>query len=411
MEAKPVASTPYSESSLWLNKNFLFLWVGRVISNFGFQIYMIALPLLIYDLSKSALAMSMMRAIDFLPNIFIGMIAGVIVDRFNRKRIMSLTTLLQVITLGGVVFLIMNGQIAVWHLYILGFVLSTAGYTFGNSHHSVIPQLVSKQQLTAANAKLSFVDTFINMVGPGVAGLIITYYSFEVSFSVYLLCLFVLFLFIQMVQLPYVEKKVSKEKTSVWTDMKEGIDALLQNKTLLAPTVVTLFTNLAASLFVGVLVFFAADVLQANKKEIGFMYSMGAIGGLLGALLITRLRKHFGRGEIYVWALLAEALSMLILVFASTWWLIGISLFVRTLVVTMTNIVYFTIRQEFTPNHLLGRVAGTSSMMMKLALPVGLFLAGIWAEFLPVQGLFIISTIMFIVLFLIMKNHPFIKVE
>lgn len=96
----------FQEPSLWRNKNFMFLWVGKVISNFGFQIYAIALPLLIYELSKSALAMSMMRAVDFLPNIFIGMLAGVMVDRFNRKSIMKYAVLLQIVALTGIVLLI-----------------------------------------------------------------------------------------------------------------------------------------------------------------------------------------------------------------------------------------------------------------------------------------------------------------
>jgi MFS family permease len=411
MEAKTIESVPQSEPSLWLNKNFLFLWFGNMISNFGFQVYMIALPLLIYDLSQSALAMSTMRAIEFFPNIFIGMIAGVIVDRFSRKLVMSITTFLQMGSLGCVIFFITANQIEVWHLYILGFVLSAAGYTFGNSHHSVIPQLVSKQQLTDANAKLAFMDTLIRMSGPGIAGFIIAIYSFEISFSIFLGCLILLFLFIQMVHIPPVERAVTKERKSVWVEIREGIDALIQNKTLLTPTIITIFTNLAASLVLGVLIFFAADTLQATEKEIGFMFSMGAIGGLIGSLCITKLRKHFGRGKIYVWALFIECIGLALLIFASTWWLIGLSLLIRTFSVTMSNIVYFTIRQEFTPNHLLGRVAGTSSMMMKLALPLGLFLAGLWAEYLPVQGLFILSTILLFSLFLIIRKNKFVEVQ
>lgn len=409
MEANTAIATSNTERSLWLNHSFLFLWFGSIISGFGFQIYMIALPLLIYDLSQSALAMSTMRAIDFFPNIFIGMFAGVIVDRFSRKLIMSITTLVQIATLSGVIFLVSVHSIEVWHLYILGFVLSAAGYTFGNAHHSVIPQLVSKEQLTEANAKMSFMSTLINTIGPGIAGLVIAIYSYKVSFSLFLVCIVVLFLFIQMVQIPHVERKQSH--SSVWADMKEGIHALFENKTLLTPTVIILFKNLASSLVIGVLIFYAADVLKATEKQIGFMFSMGAIGGLLGSLCITKVRKHFGRGKIFLWSMLIDIVGMVVLIFSHSWWLIGISLCIRNFGVTMSNIVYFTIRQEFTPNHLLGRVAGTSSMMMKLALPLGLFLAGLWAEFFAVQGLFILSAIIVTILYFLVKNHQFVKVQ
>lgn len=397
--------------SLWQNKNFLFLWTGTILSNFGYQIYIIALPLLIYDMTQSALAMSVMRLIDFLPNIFIGMLAGVLVDRYHRKRIMSITVFLRFITLGGIVFLLFADRLELWHLYLLGFILSSAGYTFGNSHHSVVPQLVSKQQLTAANAQLSFMDTLINMIGPGVAGVLLAAFSYKISFSIFLVSLGLLFICVQFTQIPATPRRREEERKSMWAEMKEGIDSLLSNKILLTPTIVVLFNNFAASLVIGVLIFYAADMLGATKEEIGFMFSFGAVGGLLGSLCIPYLRKKYGRGQLYVYCVLLEAFSFLILVLSQSWWIIGVSLFIRVFAITMSNIIYFTIRQEFTPNHLLGRVAGTSSMLMKLALPLGLFVSGLWAEFFPIKILFMISTVLTFIMFCILRKHSFAAVQ
>ncbi|MFD1205043.1 MFS transporter [Sporosarcina contaminans] len=72
--------TAIGKPSLWNNKNFLLIWSGTSLSSFGMQMYSIAIPLLIYDLSRSALSMSIMRAIEFFPNIILGLIAGVLVD-------------------------------------------------------------------------------------------------------------------------------------------------------------------------------------------------------------------------------------------------------------------------------------------------------------------------------------------
>jgi MFS family permease len=412
-----VANTKIGESivtvkqrSLWFNRNFLFIWIGKMISNFGSQIYTIALPLLIYDLSHSALAMSTMRAIDFFPNIFIGMIAGVMVDRFSRKWIMSIMTLLQIGALSGMVVLLFAEQIEVWHLYILGFILTSSGYTFGNAQHSIIPQLVMKEQLTEANAKLTFLDTLIRTIGPGIAGLIIAIYSYQTSFTLYLICLIVLILLLQGIEEPKSERTPSKQKT-VWGDMKEGITALIENKTLLTPTVIIIFKNLAASLVLGVLIFYAADVLLASEKEIGLMYSIGAVGGLLASITVSWIRKRLGRGNIFVWSILIDVIGMIVLIFSHTWWIIGVSLFIRMYSVTVSNIAYLTIRQEFTPNHLLGRVAGTSSMLMKLSTPIGFFLSGIWAEFLPVRWLFVFSAIILFIMFIVALKSRFAEVE
>lgn len=395
--------------TLWKNKNFLLLWGGSTISSFGSQMYTIAIPLLIYQMSQSALAMSTMRAIEFFPNIILGMIAGVLVDRFNRKRMMQWTSFIQVIAMVGILLLLITNQIQLWHLFLLGFILSSVGYTFGNAHHSVIPQLVTKEQLTSANAKLSFVDTFIRTVGPGLAGTFIVLFSYTSTLLIYTMCLFILFVCVHFIDMP-VRTEKKQQSTSIWTDMKEGINELILNKTLLTPTITILFINLASSLVIGVLVFYVAEHLHATEEQVGWMFSISAVGGLVGALVVSSIRKRLGRGNIFTFCLFIDVFAMASLIIAPSWWVIGISLGIRTFSTVISNVVYSTIRQEFTPNHLLGRVAGTSSMLMKLTLPFGLFLAGLWAEWLPIPILFTISACIFLTLFLRLLFHPFRQV-
>lgn len=398
------------DQALWKNKNFMFIWGGSVISSFGYQMYIIAIPLLIYDLSRSALAMSTMRAIEFFPNIFIGILAGVFVDRLNRKRMMQWTSLVQAMSMLGMILLLFYDQIALWHLYILGFLLSSAGYTFGNAHHAVLPQIVTKEQLTSANAKLSFVSTFIQTIGPGLAGTLLVAFSYTSTLAVYMICLFFLFMCVTFFQ-PPATVRVEIKKNTVWQDIKEGVDELFSNKTLLTPTIIVLFINFSSSLVIGVLIFYVTDQLGATPAQVGLMYTISAIGGIVGATVVSRIRRKFGRGNIYTFCLLFDVVGMVCLIFAPTWWAIGIALAIRTFSTTISNVVYFTIRQEFTPNHLLGRVAGTSSMFMKLTLPLGLFISGLWAEWLPIRILFGVSTLIFLILFIRLYIHPFRKLE
>ncbi|MFS0750545.1 MFS transporter [Oceanobacillus sp. 1P07AA] len=395
---------------LWGNRNFLLLWGGSIISGFGLQIYTIAIPLLIYDMTQSALAMSMMRAVDFLPNIFIGIIAGVLVDRFNRKRMMQWMSITQIISLTFIVFLLYVHTLELWHLYLFGFILSSAGYTFGNAQHSVIPQIVTKEQLTDANAKIQFINTLISMVGPGLAGTLLLYMDYSSTLFIFLICLFLLFLCVQFLKFP--TATLPREAQGTFKeDIKEGINVLFANKYLLTPTIVVIFINFASSLVIGVLIFYVTDQLGATSDEIGWMFTISAIGGLCGASVAKYLRNYFGRGQIYTYSLLINTLGMVILIFANTWWMIGISLAIRTFATITLNIVYFTVRQEFTPNHLLGRVAGTSSMLMKLALPAGLIISGLWAEWFSIKFLFIFSTVILFFLFIILLRHPFRKLQ
>lgn len=411
MEIKYETKLDTKKNTLWKNKNFLYLWIAFAIGTIGLQMYMVAIPLLIYDMTKSALTMSTMRAIEFLPSVVIGMLVGVLVDRADRKNVMNLMTFIQLCAVGGLLFLLHHEQLVVWHLFLLGFILSAAGYAFSNAQETIIPLIVAKEQLTAANAKISFIYTLLGLIGPGIAGMLIAAYSYKISFSIYFVCLFLLLFLVRMIRLRPVEKKAEKGRSSILEDLKEGLATLIGNKILLIPTIVITLINFFASLLLGVLIFFVADQLGANEKQIGFMLSMSAVGGLVGSLLIPHLRKRFARGKIFIACLLFDIVSLMIMIFASSWWMAGIALFIRLIGVTMLNVVSFTIRQEFTPNHLLGRVSGTASTFMKLSLPLGMFLSGLWAEWLPIRGLFVISLISITIMFLKLRKHEIVQIE
>lgn len=391
--------------TLFANRNFILLYFITLISIFGTVVYTFVLPLIIYDLSQSALAMSTMRIVDFLPNVLLGVLAGVFVDRMNRNVMLRYGGFIKFVLSCFLTFVIFSEDVQLWHLYILGFLISTIGYTVGNASHAIIPQLFEKDQMTDIQAKFSFVTTLITIIGPSVAGallLLVAYEQLLLIYTISLLCVWLMSIFIDPTATP-----VRPVKQTIVLDIKEGLRELFGNNQLLIPTIAILFINLATSLIIGVLVFYVIDVLGETQEQLGLMYSIGALGGLLGAQLIKPLRKKWNRGRIFITLHLLDAGALVLFFFADTWWQLGILLSIRTCTTIMTNIIYLAIRQESTPNHLLGRVAGTSSMFMKLALPIGLFLGGLWAEALPIPYLFVISASIVLGIYFFMRTSEF----
>lgn len=131
-----------SEQSLHQNRNFNVLYAGTFIVTMGGQIYSFILPLFIYEWSQSALAMSTMRVMDFVPNVLLGMLAGAMVDRMNRRKMMTWTSLLQAGLAALLVLLLWLDALHLWQLYLFGFLLSAVSYTFGNAKHAIMPQLL-----------------------------------------------------------------------------------------------------------------------------------------------------------------------------------------------------------------------------------------------------------------------------
>lgn len=160
-----------------------------------------------------------MRALETIPNIILGVFIGTLMDRYNRKRLLQLAVGFQMVLIGSLIFLLATEFLQLWQMFMVGFLLSAFGYSVGNAYHTIMPQIVEKDQLTAANATMSLISSLINIIGPGLAGLIIVslthHYSLmitEVGLMILLICTF-------FVQIPH--SKAQAEK-SFWEDVVEG---------------------------------------------------------------------------------------------------------------------------------------------------------------------------------------------
>src|SRR5690348_11437077 len=131
-------------------RNFAFLWFGQVISLIGNCVPFLALPFSVYSLTRSTLATAIMVILQTIPRISLGSVAGVFVDRWNRKRTMFIAELAQAITL--VPLLLVHSQQWIWIVYIFAFVESTISQFFIPAKSAIIPNLVDEKHLLAANS-------------------------------------------------------------------------------------------------------------------------------------------------------------------------------------------------------------------------------------------------------------------
>ncbi|TFB21387.1 MFS transporter [Filobacillus milosensis] len=400
------------ESSIWKNKQFLFLWTGSSINSLTFHVFVLAIPIIIYELTQSTLAMSAMRAIQFIPNVLLGIVIGVIVDRLNRKRLMLNALTTQIVIIASFVILLFSNSLQLWHLYLLGFVLYSSSYAFGNAYHTILPLIMPKGQLTTANSALSFVSTLINLVGPAFAGFVLLYMSYTVGLTVTLAGMLVLLILTSFVQIPHQEKDTRKlDRQGIWLDIKEGWQQLVATKELWIATLMVLVSNFASSLSGAVLIFYALDSFKINSGELGFIFSASAVGGFIAAFVAKKSREWASRGQLFITAYYFAVAGQFILFLSMNWYWLAIGMFLLGIQVTFFNIHYLTLRQEATPNHLLGRVAGTSSMIMKLAAPFGYLVAGLLGEVIPVHYIFLGSTIIYLAVILVAIRTPLYKMK
>lgn len=399
------------KKSIWRNKDFLFLFIGNSISNLTFIFFSISIPILIYKMTSSSLAMSTMRIVEFLPNLFLAIFIGVIVDRLNRKMVIQISIVIQVICISIIIFLFSQQTLNLVYLYIIGFFLFIAGYTFNNAFHTILPGIVREDQLIDANASFSFVRTTIDIIGPSIAALIFLVLNYQVSLLITLAGLVILLFLIGFTQIPINKKKNSNDKTSMKEEIKEGWSHLISLKSLWIMTLMILFLNVVNGLTGAILIFYLLDTFKLSESEIALVMSFTGVGALFASIIAKKSLKYFKRGQLLIYSMVLLLIAHVMLYNVASLYILALAFLLIGFSGTFTNIHYLTLRQQVTPNHLLGRVAGTSSMIMKLAVPFAFFIGGILGEIMIVKNIFIIGIVILLLILIYGLKNKIYNIE
>src|SRR5574342_1431835 len=174
LEQKP-AATNTSPASVLRIRNFRLLWIGERLSLLGDQFYMIALPWLVLTLTGNALAVGTVFALAGIPRALFMLVGGALTDRFTPRRLMINSNLARMVLTGLLAVLVAMNLIQLWMLYVLALFFGLADAFFFPAQTSIVPQLVDKDQLQQGNAMIQGTATLSLLVGPILAGRLISW--------------------------------------------------------------------------------------------------------------------------------------------------------------------------------------------------------------------------------------------
>ena len=178
------AETP-GPAGLWRHPDFLRLWSGQTISQFGSQVTQLALPLTAaITLQVSALEMGVLGAVEFAPFLLFGLVAGVWVDRQPRRRTLIAADLGRALLLGLIPLAALFGVLRIELLYAVGFLTGVLTVFFDVAYQSYLPILVERSQLVEGNARLEVSRSVAQVVGPGLGGTLVQLVSAPVAIAV-----------------------------------------------------------------------------------------------------------------------------------------------------------------------------------------------------------------------------------
>ncbi|MED0987374.1 MFS transporter [Bacillus paramycoides] len=372
--------------STTFSKEYKIFIFGLFISRIGDSLYTFALPWIAYQLTGSAVIMSSLFFINVLPIVLFGPIVGVIVDRYDRRRLLWIADAISIILVSLVPILHSLHLLEIWHLYIITFILAVMSMLFDVTTVTVIPHIAGAS-LTKANSLYQMVNQLSSLLGPMLAGLCISFIgSFQVLWINVLSFIATLVAVMLLPSIITLNSKNNDKNTlqNVLADLLDGFKWLKNDRLNIALSFQAMVGNFGASAVLGVLMYYLLSTLHLTPEQSGFNYTLIGIGGLLGSLIAVPLEKRLRRGVLIPLLLFFGALGLTIALWSRYWIAPGIAFGIAMTCNIAWNTIIASVRQETVPSNMQGRVLGFSRVLTRLAMPLGALVGGIFLAYNPV---------------------------
>jgi len=361
-----------------LGTSFRWLLSASFVTNVGDGIAISAGPLLVASLTRDPLLVSMALLSEYLPALLFGVIGGVAADRFDRKRMVVLVNVGRVFVLAALVVVIISGAVNIALVLLALFVLGTAETFSDSASSTLIPSLVTRDDLGIANARMQGtflltnqlllppVGAFLFAVGPAI--------PFAANAAAFALGAVLISRVVVDV------REAQADRPGVRAEMLEGIRWLIGHPPMrtLALTIFTFNVTFGAAW--SVLVLYAGERLGMNEVGFGLLTTAVAVGGVFGIVFYGRLERRFSLADIMRVGLLIETCTHLVLALTTS-----AAIALATLVVFGGHAFVWgttstVVRQRAVPDAVLGRVTGVYRVAIMGGMVIGTPIGGLLAK-------------------------------
>ena len=390
--AEVSAAVPHRRS-LWRQSDFMKLWTGQTISQFGDEITGLALPLLAVNFLHAGPAeFGVLGVVRFLPWILFTLPAGVWVDRMRRRPILIGADIARALLLATLPLGFLMGWLTIWQVYVVSFLAGTLEVFFDVAYQSYLPSVVERDELVEGNSKLELSRAGSSVLGPTIAGFLIE--AVRAPFAIVFDAVSYLgaALFVGIIGRkeagPEPHDPAAGKRPSMWQEARAGIGYVAANPYLRSIAACTGTLNLFGNIGGALLIFYAAEELDLSAGELGLIFALGNIGVLIGALGGGRIAKAIGIGPTIIGTAALSAVGLLFIPLAprdDPFWFFVVVGVIGGFTAVAYNVNQVGLRQAITPDRMLGRMNATMRLIVWGTIPIGALIGGVLGTLLSVQ--------------------------
>lgn len=355
-------------------RRFNVLWAGQAVSQFGDYLPYVSLPLFVKYLTDGTLEVAFAYALDAAPAVLVGFLGGALIDRVKVRTVMVATDLLRAVAYAMLAWVAASDPepgsgTGLLLVFSVAFVAGTLAAFFNGALFAAVPRLVARDRLATANSQLAASLNLASILGPALAGVLISSFGFWPTFAFNSFTFIVSAATVAMVGPISIERPADPE--GYWKETSAGFRHLWGHPRLRTATLAVAAVNFVTGFLEGTLVLTFDLVGAVQGWQQGLLFTFMGAGALVGSLFAPRAIGRAGNGRVMVLGTIAFG-TLFSLFVNSTYGIAGFALlFVAFSAFQLVSVAFTTLRQKYTPDDLLGRVATASRAIAWTTLPVG----------------------------------------
>jgi len=383
---------------LWRNRPFVVFWSARTISFAGTGITTVVLPVLVYGMTHSPAWVAALGLIEFVPYLSFGLLAGVVADRMNRKKIMVGCDVIAAFLLAAIPAAAALHLLGTAQVLIVALGIATVYVWFDAANFGTLPALVERSELPVAASLIGSSGQAALLCAPTIGAALLTVMSPSYTLGFDAASYLTSALLLLSIRRPFARPQSGQDRLRIRADIGEGLRFLRQQPVIRTLTLSVFCVCLSWGGTFALLVVYANRALHLTHVDVrlGLMYSAGELGGLVAAAAVPTLIRRLAIGPLAAVFLVVAAAALAFLAVAPSFGWALLALFLAELAYLTVLTIGITVRQMLTPDHLQARVNTAGRMIAGAGLPVGAALGGLLAESLPIRltfGLLALSAV------------------
>ena len=366
-----------SFARIGINRAFTIFWIGQSLSSLGDAFALIALPLLVLQATGSVSQMGLVTGASGVSQLIAGIFAGLLVDRVDRRRLMILCDLGRTILYGAIPlgWWLLGPQI--WLIYLVTILGALLGMCFQVAYITAVSNLVEREALTGANGRLQATVGVAFVLGPVLAGLISARVGPSAAIGVDAASFLVSAASLTLLRLRQAAatRHPHGESAGQMAELLAGARFLFAHPVLRAITIVLAVFTFSTTGSLDLFIFYLKHDLHQSDNAVGFIFGLACVGAIGAGLAAATLRRRLGFGVCWLGGIIGMGVILCLIAVAPGLVTVSIVAPFFSMLTTIMSIISMSLRQEITPDHLLGRVTAAFWTLSSAAGPIGAALA------------------------------------